>query len=332
MFFSAKRLIHRHRETRIYVTEITYSRNNEPRTIYMFIPEGDTEIEADVYSVLYKKKIRSKNQTLYHLALNKDFTLLLMVDNARGNHYVYCRLPVLKQLFHMNAIADEILSPRLEAAVGAERGNKKSLVVNEKNPVRTNERLTFIDSEVLCTHPDLLAKMVKESIVILSPYYVMELDAYTTSYAEKLTVLSRIDRLATQYPNNLLINKNSGNGYMRDSKTATSTAHENLLAAALEYPIDKSKMTIVTNDSLFAVRAEMQGLSVKIPPSNAVVDEMVDMLALHRKNSADSSETLIAKSTQEPGNLPPRSQRHRKERKQKSFMSSVQAFFYSIFI
>ena len=137
----------------------------------------------------------------------------------------------------------------------------------------------------------------------------------------------------------MLINRNSGNGYVRDYQTATNQAHENLLAAALEHPIDKSQMTIITNDSVFAVRAEMQGLSVHIPlatrksqPDIAIMS--TDMpIPFHTASPIESqglqrSEVRLQDS--DMTRLPPRSQRHRHNRK--GLLASVKSYLTSILL
>src|SRR5690554_5110674 len=104
LFSSTRNLIRHHKENRIYVTEINYSRNDEPSHLFLFLTEYNIEIRMDISSILKKKRLRSREETMFHLKNSRGQTMLLFLDHRRGNHYIYCTAKTYKRLHEQSKL------------------------------------------------------------------------------------------------------------------------------------------------------------------------------------------------------------------------------------
>ncbi|ANE45406.1 hypothetical protein SY83_02670 [Paenibacillus swuensis] len=141
MFGNYKRLIERYREERIYISELVFSRLDEPHEFYLFLADFHCEIRVPVESVLSMKRIRSREETLYHISVSHGGDLLLIVDHNRGNHYIYCKRESYTRLLkHHNLGTDSIQTGALAwVAVSQEPVEANSNNFPSNEPVTENQ-------------------------------------------------------------------------------------------------------------------------------------------------------------------------------------------------
>jgi hypothetical protein len=302
MLFSTRRLIKEHREARIYVTQIFYSREGQPRSFYIFMPEGNTELEVYVYSVINQRKLSSRKETLYHVRTSNDYSLVLIVDHLRGNHYSYCKLDTLNHILemkkksHMPLLSTEDANSRIEEGIIAEKASD------------IHEKVVIVDTEILCKHLEIVDELITSNKIILNPYYATEIDSFTSSVDEKNKIINRIDYYIQQHPDRIIKNT-----YLLRLKIDLSDPSEYLSTISTQQQIPRSNIFVVTMNSTFSTLAESQGFSVYLVESLVSVksNEIALMLVENKRLDTRISSNFVAFDST---GLPPRSKRHRKPR------------------
>lgn len=298
-FLSVKNLIQRNKDRRLYVTEVSYSRNEQPRDLYIFLTDYNTEVRCVIDRCLQKKHLRSRNETLYLLQLQNRESLLLFIDHVRGNDYILCRQSVYEHLCASipNQARAEVVATAAEL-VPAMQTEQLSF-----DPSTTEHKVIFADSHTLFHYPDLIAQLLHRNEVIISPFYETDLIAIgheQHALEHAYTILSLVNKLMIEFPGqlqcDLYVNPNE---YPYIDPTSE---HDYLYALARQQDLMPSQVIFLTADESFTTRM---------------------------KSHAFDSIHYVPETHDQESSLPPRSERIRNERRKLWHgMSRVIHFFY----
>jgi hypothetical protein len=297
MLFSTRRLMKEHRETRIYVTQIFYSREGQPISFYIFMPEGNTELEVYVYSVIAQKKLSSRKETLYHVRTSNDHSLLLIVDHLRGNHYSFCKLETITHIIEMK----KKRNLPLESTEAAIHRIEEGVVAHSSAEIR--EKVVIIDTEILCKHLEIVDDLITSNKIVLNPYYAMEINSYTVSEDQRNIIFNRVDYYIQQHPDRIIKNT-----YLQRLKIDVSDPHEYLATIATQQQIPRSNIFVVTMKSSFSALAKLQGFSIYLVKSPSEFSETALKLVENKRVEPRTKTNFVSFDS---GGLPPRSKRHR---------------------
>jgi hypothetical protein len=319
-FHSSKSLLKRYGETKLYVTDIIYSRSDEPAAIYIFLPEFYTDVVLSVNAVINQKRLRSSGQTLYHINLDNGLTLLLSVDHMRGNHYVHCtHLTYLQIINHYQSIH---LPTEKQLAATNQNTLPTNVVEVSMNDVRN--KLVFVDSYHLIHFSSEVENLANYNEIVISPYF-----DFQALYNEE--IVEFVNKLKRLFPNRIITDSYADLSGGSSSGYDLSNENDYLLALATQMPLTKSQITFLVLDEGFIQRIKHQGFTIISPlesnrvkpaPDNRLFDygENFNKPIIFRTNPNTSIDT---------DSLPPRSSKHRKQRN--TFYSSIRSFLYNIF-
>lgn len=299
-FLSVKNLIQRNKEHRLYVTEVSYSRNEQPKDLYIFLTDYNTEVRCVIDRCLQKKHIRSRNETLYLLQLQNRESLLLFIDHVRGNDYILCRQAVYDYI--CSSIPYQAMSEI--AATSTELVPAEQLQHLEFDPVTTANKVILADSHTIFHYPDLIAQLLRNNEVIISPYFETDIIAIgheQHALDHAYSILSIINKLQIEFPGQLQCDLYvDPNQYPYIDPTSET---DYLYALARQQDLMPSQVIFLTADETFTTRM--------------------------KSNAFDSFHYEPKASEQVSATLPPRSERIRNDKRRLwQGMSRVTHFFY----
>jgi|GEM_PF-3068886 len=324
MFFnSSKRLQKQYGELRIYTTEVQFMPDGSPSKIYLFLTEHNTEIEVHIELVHKWIRKRSQNESMAVVHSAEGFPLLLVLDNNRGNHYVYCTHDVYALLVsaYLSRAAAGIreTAPTLETTPGEA---VPSAVVSSHSP--THHKILFIDSYILTRRPELLEMWIQNNEIVISPYYDMEIGPYVSGLMEQNRIISIVENLAARYPGRLSISMYADTN-SRNLGVDLSNEQDYLLLLATQQNVTLSQITIVTASSELARKAAIQGLAVYNPLEG--IERSALTAADPVRHTQEQPQLAPAQPPDGSDMLPPRSSRHSKKKGQAQQRSVTASFF-----
>ncbi|MCD1258768.1 hypothetical protein B5M42_007955 [Paenibacillus athensensis] len=326
MFFnSSKRLQKRYGELRIYTTEIQFMPDGSPGTIYLFLTEHNTEIEVHIEKIQKWTRKRSQNESMAVVQSTDGLPLLLVLDNNRGNHYVYCTHDVYNQLVsaHLSRAATGVreTAPTLEKTYGEAA---PSAAVSSHSP--THHKILFIDSYILTRRPELLEAWVMNNEIVISPYYDMEIGPYVSGLMEQNRIISIVENLAARYPGRLSISMYADTN-SRNLGVDLSNEQDYLLLLATQQNVTLSQITIVTASVELSRKAAIQGLAVYNPLEDIQRSALTATDLVRDQLEREQAQLAPSRPPDGADTLPPRSSRHSKKKGQSQQRSVTASFF-----
>lgn len=325
LFSSTRSLIRHYKKHRIYATEINYYRNDEPTDLILYLIEYNREIRMDISSILKKKRLRSRNETMFHLKNSRDQTMLLFLDHRRGNHYIYCNEKTYKHLLEQSQS-----NTRESSNHEISYSEVATAIMAPLQPNEISNKIIILDSYVICQNPELLNKLIEKNEIIISPYYLSEIETYVSNMTQRNKILAMIDTLYLSYMEKLHINQYAEPDQNRGLDL--SNEYDYVMALANQQNVTSSQLIIMTEDDDLSMKATLQGFTVYHPlekkPSESIRPALTTTSQMKPTVVTDNSN-----NPQEKG-LPPRSQRHRRQNLHtfNNIANNLRSFFYSIII
>jgi hypothetical protein len=257
---SSKRLLTVYGEIRLYVTDIAYDRNQLPYRIYLFVSHLGTEIELTVRNILATRRMRSHKAVLHEVSFDAGLDFLLVLDNRRGNHFIYCRSDTYQQLIDRALPPSKLRSPDIDNQDPASIPATSALdILDRKN------KIIMLDSAYIPVCYTELESWLKHHEVIVSPYYADRLHAVVEDKAQLQHVLDAIERLDAM-PGSKLITDQFVDVTLAPYDTSDySDDNTYLQALAHQLPVTVSQIVFVTGDSQWSMKWRLQGFSVIDP-------------------------------------------------------------------
>jgi hypothetical protein len=321
LFHSSKSLLKRYGEAKLYVTDIIYSRNDEPAAIYIFLPEFYTDVVLNVNAVLNCKRLRSSDQTLYHISLDSGLTLLLSIDHMRGNHYAhFTQLSYLQLINHYKNFHQPTEKQSAAASQAILLTNTLELSIHD-----ARNKVVFVDSYHLIHFPQTVEKLAKFNEIVINPYF----DFQSLYYEEIVEFVSKLKRL---FPNRIINDSYADLSGGLSSGYDLSNENDYLLALANQLPLTKSQIAFLVIDEEFIQNIHHRGYSIIKPEGSSSVRPAPDNRLLDHGESYTKQtypRTHPNNSNDDTDSLPPRSSKHRKQ--STPFYSSIRSFLYNLF-
>jgi hypothetical protein len=297
---SSKRLLTVYGEIRLYVTDIAYDRNQLPYRIYLYVSHLGTEIELTVRSILATRRMRSHKAVLHEISSDTGLVFLLVLDNRRGNHFIYCRSDAYQQLI------DRAIPPSRLRSSDIDNQDPTSIPATAALDIhRMKNKIIMLDSAYIPACYTELESWLTHHEVIVSPYYADRLHAIISDKSKLQEMLSSIERLSA-VPGSKLITDQFVDVTLAPYDTRDySDDNAYLQALAQQLPVTVSQIVFVTGDSQWSMNLRLQGYSVFDPAglSNG----------LPGSASADHQEAYEAAASPSrllDSGLPPRSDKH----------------------
>jgi hypothetical protein len=311
MFFGSMRsLVRRYGDVKLYLTEIHLSRDSDPDRLFIFLTEYSTEMEATISAILKRKKLNRGDVTFYYVTLTSGSNCLLFIDHRRGNHYMYCSsntyLKLTEQLHkHRHSAAIYTAAALAPAAETIQR------------------KIIIVDSQVAAIHPSLLQLLLEAgNELILSPYYLMEIDAFIHSSSERAQTSNILESLANRYPNQFIHDMYTDDEDPRMADVSNSSDY--MLSLAGQIHVTSSQIIILTLDESLARKAAIHGYRVFKPdPASHSISSLTETKPYRPAESSTASHASEG--------LPPRSQRkNRSVSPTRQFYRQIRTIFYQI--
>ncbi len=297
---SSKRLLTVYGEIRLYVTDIAYDRNQLPYRIYLFVSHLGTEIELTVRTIIATRRMRSHKAVLHEFTSDTGLVFLLMLDNRRGNHFIYCRSDTYQQLI------DRAIPPSTIRSSDIDNQDPTSI------PARTTldfhgmkNKIIMLDSTSIPVCYTQLEPWLKRHEVILSPYYADRLHAVMEDQAQLQHILDAIARVSAMPGSKLITNQFVDVTRAPYDTRDYSDDNTYLQALAQQLPVTVSQIVFVTGDSQWSMKWRLQGYLV-IDPAG-LPDGLTDPAGTEHQSSYEAAAN--------PGKLldsglPPRKDKH----------------------